>query len=82
LFLAIVAILAVSGIALAVGFDKIDILGDKPLKIAKVVNNSSSQSHAGAEFRLAERYPQIIDEAIEMIKDFLGQFGIVNRTKQ
>jgi hypothetical protein len=75
-----VGTLAITGMAMAVGLKRIDLNGDQlnsqvvaSVQSAKVVQSQSDF------YSLVERCPLILEDTLEMVKDLLSQFGIVDR---
>ena len=77
--LCVVGILAVAGMAMAVGFESINLNGDQTYKAVSASVKSPNNVKPQTDFSFFDQCPYILEETVEMVKDLLGQFGIIDR---
>jgi hypothetical protein len=76
---ALVILLLTTGIASAVGYNRHEINGSAQVKPGETLPSSSSPNGSFNGRSWWDEYPRWIDQATLAIKDFLSQFGIVEK---
>jgi hypothetical protein len=79
LALAVIAIFAASGSALAVGYERYTVNGTPKRVTPAKGKRCTTLNGALAEATFLKKYPGWIDGAAFFVKDILSQFGIVNK---
>ena len=78
--LCIVGILAITGMAMAVGLKRIDLNGEELNKPVNANIKSTNVVQSQTDFcSLIDRCPLILEDTVEMVKDLLSQLGVVDR---
>ncbi len=79
LALALVALFAASGSAIAVGYERYTVDGTPKRVTPAKAKSCTTLNGALAEATFLKKYPHWIDEAAFFVKDILSQFGIVDK---